>query len=306
MQMYDVGMSSLVAHEAYCLVELADAINIDPDKARLLRSRADRLRDNIWKYLWDPTRNIFANRYRQFLPGTNSSFVRSITPTSFYPLLLPFPEGNVSLGGANGWSSPDALDATIESMVGSWLLNATRFCLSPNGEFEGKDPNDACYWGLPSVSADDLAYMATGHWNYWRGRVWGPMAQIVYWSLHEKDRRSNQKLSSSSSSSPSSPSVLLHDNSHQLADTNFIRRQRKTSSSSKAFSSNTTKARKSLCSQMEALMMSQWKRNRHICENYSPYKNATECRGTLFYHWGALNGMIGMIEDGYYYSEIMS
>lgn len=61
-----------------------------------------------------------------------------------------------------------------------------------------------------------------------------------------------------------------------------------------------------MCSQMEALMMSQWKRNRHICENYSPYKNATECSGTLFYHWGALNGMIGMIEDGYYYSEIMS
>jgi hypothetical protein len=33
---------------------------------------------------------------------------------------------------------------------------------------------------------------------------------------------------------------------------------------------------------------------------HSPYKNATECSGTLFYHWGALNGLIGMIEDGYW------
>ena len=301
--MYDVGMSSLVAHEAYCLAELADAIGMDPDKARLLRSRASHLRDNIWKHLWDPTRKVFANRYREFLPGTNSSFVRSITPTSFYPLLLPFPEGNISLLG-DASLSPEELDATIESMVGSWLLNATRFCLSQNRDLEGNDPSDACYWGLPSVSADDPAYMATGQWNYWRGRVWGPMAQIVYWSLHEKDRRRSSKESSSSSSSSSpSSTLLLHDNIHQFADTNSIRRQRKASSaaSKTSFSSNTTKARKALCSQMEALMMSQWKRNRHICENYSPFKNATECSGTLFYHWGALNGMIGMVEDGYYY-----
>ena len=54
---------------------------------------------------------------------------------------------------------------------------------------------------------------------------------------------------------------------------------------------------------MEALMMSQWEKNRHICENYSPFQNATECSGTLFYHWGALNGLIGMVEDGYYYEE---
>ena len=60
------------------------------------------------------------------------------------------------------------------------------------------------------------------------------------------------------------------------------------------------KARKSLCKQMESLMMSQWNKNRHICENYSPFKNATECSGTLFYHWGALNGFVGMVEDGYW------
>ena len=278
MQIYDVGMSSLVANEAYCLAELADAIGMHPEKARLLRSRGDRLRDNIWKHLWDPSRNIFANRYRKLLPGTNSSFVRSITPTSFYPLLLPF--GNISYSGEDAPTNFDAL-ATVETMVSSWLLNSTRFCLSPNGGFEGNDPN-ACYWGLPSVSADDPTYMATGHFNYWRGLVWGPMAQIVYWSLQE----GSQGLS------------LQHFQGS-------LRHTRKTKltavSSQRSFSQAIAKARKSLCLQMEALMMSQWKTNRHICENYSPFQNATECSGTLFYHWGALNGLIGTIEEGYYY-----
>ena len=105
MQMYDVGMTSLVANEAYCLAELADAIGMKSDEARLLRSRGDRLRDNIWEHLWDPTRKIFANRYRKFSPGTNSSFVRSITPTSFYPLLLPIPKGNTSIS-SEGASAP--------------------------------------------------------------------------------------------------------------------------------------------------------------------------------------------------------
>jgi len=51
---------------------------------------------------------------------------------------------------------------------------------------------------------------------------------------------------------------------------------------------------------MKELMMSQWNKNRHICENYSPFKDANDCTGTEFYHWGALNGLIGMIEDGTY------
>lgn len=51
---------------------------------------------------------------------------------------------------------------------------------------------------------------------------------------------------------------------------------------------------------------SQWNEHRHICENYSPHKDASspkskgDCSGTKFYHWGALTGMISLIEDGYY------
>ena len=86
-------------------------------------------------------------------------------------------------------------------------------------------------------------------------------------------------------------------------------------------------ARKGLAKQMAGLMMSQWHQatpphllfthllctlyvhtfyshpqHRHICENYNPHKTADtshgDCSGTKFYHWGALNGVIGLMEDG--------
>eukprot|EP00536_Pseudo-nitzschia_multiseries_P006755 jgi/Psemu1/324467/estExt_fgenesh1_pg.C_1470007 len=247
MQMYDVGMSSLVANEAYCLAELADAIGKTSEVGNRLRRRGDELQDAILRHLWDPERKIFANRYR--LPN-NSSFVRHITPTSFYPFLLP----------PTAYTSSIQIDT--EELINDWLLNPKRFCISRNGDFEENEP-DVCYWGLPSVSADDPTYMATGHWNYWRGLSWGPMSQLVYWSL--------QGLSSKSNATGRASSKAIID-----------------------------RARKSLCDQMRALLMSQWRVNRHICENYSPYRSASDCTGSFFYHWGALNGLIGIVEAGYY------
>jgi hypothetical protein len=57
-------------------------------------------------------------------------------------------------------------------------------------------------------------------------------------------------------------------------------------------------ARKALCSQMAQMMLNMWRRHRHICENFNPHRNATDCSGTKFYHWGALAGMISMLEAG--------
>ena len=62
----------------------------------------------------------------------------------------------------------------------------------------------------------------------------------------------------------------------------------------------TLQAKASLAKQMSALMLSQWNLNRHICENYSPHRTATDCTGTRFYHWGGLTGLIELIEQGYY------
>ena len=42
----------------------------------------------------------------------------------------------------------------------------------------------------------------------------------------------------------------------------------------------------------------------HICENYAPDRKQMaggaggDCHGTKYYHWGALTGLIGLIEDG--------
>jgi len=41
-----------------------------------------------------------------------------------------------------------------------------------------------CRYGLPSVSKDDPEYH---NQNYWQGRIWPPMIQIVYWALQEYD-----------------------------------------------------------------------------------------------------------------------
>lgn len=136
------------------------------------------------------------------------------------------------------------------TMAEKWLLNSSRFCVAPNGDFAGLE--DTCYWGLPSIEASDPAYPALG---YWRGYIWGPMAQLTFWSLQNYDHV---------------PQVRS--------------------------------ARKAMCKQLSGLMMSQWEQHRHICENYNPHKDADttegDCSGTRFYHWGALTGLIGLMEDG--------
>ena len=85
--------------------------------------------------------------------------------------------------------------------------------------------------------------------------MWGPHAQLTYWSLQQYGH---------------APLVVA--------------------------------ARKALAKQMDALLLSQWQTNRHICENYSPSKGAPlsrgDCTGTHFYHWGALTGVVGLMEDG--------
>ena len=86
-----------------------------------------------------------------------------ISPTSFYPM-----------------QSGIATDAQAASMVEKWLTPKDKFCIAVDGDSKGND--DSCHWGLPSISADDAAFPPLG---YWRGYVWGPMAQLTYWSLQQ-------------------------------------------------------------------------------------------------------------------------
>ena len=73
-------------------------------------------------------------------------------------------------------------DAQAAQMVEGWLLSPEHFCVSREGAFAGNA--DECYWGLPSIERSDPAFPPLG---YWRGYVWGPMAQLTYWSLQQYD-----------------------------------------------------------------------------------------------------------------------
>eukprot|EP01052_Picozoa_sp_SAG31_P000967 SAG31_NODE_30_length_32545_cov_9.378999_30_plen_802_part_00 len=161
MELYDVGMSSLVASEAASLAVLASVIGRDQE-AMMLNRRAGHLRSLIGQHLWDEELGIYANKFSR-----NGSFYRRISPTSFFPLL------------ANA-----ATDEQAQTIVNNWLHSPGRFCIAYDGDFANNSDN--CYWGLPSIVASDPAYDWTKS-GPWRGNVWGPLALLTYWSLQEYD-----------------------------------------------------------------------------------------------------------------------
>jgi putative isomerase len=227
MQLYDVGMTSMFTMESAALAELADAIG--RSEAAMLRQRAASMQARISAHLWDEQGQIFTNMF------VNESFYRRISPTSFYPLL------------ANA-----STDAQATLMIERWLMNRSRFCITPTGDMVGNNPA-GCYWGLPSISADDDAFKGNGNHGYWRGHVWGPMLQLTFWGLQNYDHV-------------------------QVVRT----------------------ARKALAQQSTAMMMEQWDAHAHICENFSPTRGTPDCSGDSFYSWGALAGMVSLLEGGYW------
>lgn len=97
--------------------------------------------------LWDEATGIFRNRHTD--SGEVSDF---LSPTNFYPLC----------GGV-------ADQQQAERMMTEHLFN--------EDEFWGE-------WVLPSIARKDPGFEDQ---KYWRGRVWGPLNQIVYWGLQEYD-----------------------------------------------------------------------------------------------------------------------
>eukprot|EP00301_Raphidiophrys_heterophryoidea_P017925 c2923_g1_i1.p1 GENE.c2923_g1_i1~~c2923_g1_i1.p1 ORF type:complete len:932 (-),score=169.29 c2923_g1_i1:264-3059(-) len=226
-QLYDVGMGGLEVMELRSLAELALVID-HVTEAAMLNGWADELAKAVADNLWDEEGQVFTNKF------PSGEFYRRISPTSFYPLA-----GRI------------ATDTQASVMVSGWLLNKTRFCISPTGDYSG-NTND-CYWGLPSINAQDSAYPSLG---YWRGYIWGPMALITYWGLQQYKYV---------------PIVAT--------------------------------AMKALARQMRGLLLSQWYPHHHVCENFSPYKNATECTGSALQSWGGLTGFLSFLEQGHYYQS---
>ncbi len=136
----DVGLNSLLVLDGEILALLARHRG-DAATARRLEARAAALCERIGERLWDPRRGVFANR------RWHGDFVRSLAPTSFYPLLA------------------EAADVEQQAHLLHWLHDPKAF----GGRHR-----------LPSVTRDDPAYRDN---VYWRGRIWPPLNYLTYAGL---------------------------------------------------------------------------------------------------------------------------
>ena len=137
---WDVGLNSMLALDAEMLALIARELG-HAAAASALDAEAAKLTARITTEFWDESRGLFANK------RWNGQFARSVTPTSFWPLLC-------------GGVSPEQARLLLPHLA------------APNS-FGGR-------WGLPSVSRDDPAYCDN---VYWRGRIWPPLNWMVWQGL---------------------------------------------------------------------------------------------------------------------------
>jgi putative isomerase len=137
---WDLGLNCVVALDAEMLSLMAGALGLT-DEAAAFAADAAKHRALIQANLWDDTRKIFANRQR------GGGFVRSLSPTSFYPWLC---------GAASAEQSAHLL----------------RHLADP-ATFAGD-------WVLPNATRDDPAFADN---VYWRGRIWPNVNYLVWLGL---------------------------------------------------------------------------------------------------------------------------
>lgn len=137
---FDLGLNCAVALDAEMLANMADVLGKASEAAEF-RALADRSRQLIRDQLWDEERQIFANRQR------SGGFVRSLSPTSFYPLLC-------------GAASPEQARHLLAHLADERMFA---------GEFV-----------LPNATRDDPAFAEN---VYWRGRIWPNVNYLVWLGL---------------------------------------------------------------------------------------------------------------------------
>ncbi len=134
---FDLGLNCALALDAEMLSKMAAVLGYRAD-ADEFAAAAAASRKLISEELWDDRRNIFANRQRK------GGFVRSLSPTSFYPLLC---------------------GAATASQAEHLLRH-----LKDENTFAGA-------FGLPNATRDDPAFSDN---VYWRGRIW-PNVNFMVW-----------------------------------------------------------------------------------------------------------------------------
>ena len=141
----DVGLNSLLALDAEILALMMAEFG-DTIAAQGYAARAEATRAKIRTELWDEQRGIFANRL------WSGAFVKSLGPTSFYPLVAGVP-------------TPAQTDRLV-----AHLADPTTF----GGAFV-----------IPGVTRDDPAFPDN---SYWRGRIWPPLNFWVWQGLRRMGR----------------------------------------------------------------------------------------------------------------------
>ncbi|VDC19939.1 MGH1-like glycoside hydrolase domain-containing protein [Pseudogemmobacter humi] len=145
LSLIDLGLNCALALDAEMLAKIATELGHSEDAAEFT-VLAGSSRAKIRSELWDESRKIFANRQR------GGGFVRSVGPTSFYPMLC-------------GAASPEQAEHLI-----AHLENPETF----GGE-----------WVIPNVSRDDPAF---GDNVYWRGRIWANVNWFTWQALRREGR----------------------------------------------------------------------------------------------------------------------
>lgn len=138
---WDLGLNCAVALDAEMLALIAAELG-DTAVAAEMQGLAENHRALIREKLWDADRNIFANRQR------DGGFVRSLSPTSFYPMLC-------------GAATAEQVAHLLRHMADETTFRAP--------------------WPLPNATRDDPAY---GDNVYWRGRIWPNVNYLVWLALH--------------------------------------------------------------------------------------------------------------------------
>lgn len=137
---FDLGLNCALALDAEMLARMAAVLGRDEDAAEFAAA-AERTRKLISAELWDDDRKIFANRQRK------GGFVRSLSPTSFYPLLC-------------GAATADQAEHLLRHL--------------------GDENTFAGAFGLPNATRDDPAFADN---VYWRGRIWPNVNYMVWLGL---------------------------------------------------------------------------------------------------------------------------
>ena len=137
---FDLGLNCVVALDAEMLAKLAAVLGKTVEVEEF-EAIAAGLRQRISEELWDDKRRIFANRQR------SGAFVKSLSPTSFYPLLC---------------------GAASDEQARHLMVH-----LQDNSLFAGE-------FGLPNATRNDPAYAEN---VYWRGRIWPNVNYLVWLGL---------------------------------------------------------------------------------------------------------------------------